>query len=79
MKRSNGPAVARRDQLVCSYLAMSYVLDRHAAFTIEEPSLPRPIASLAAGLLQPDRRVRAQALATALAPIVRALDRRRIA
>ncbi len=71
---------AARDQRVCAYVATSYVLGIHAAESLKGLRKPGPGArALLAGLAHPERTRRARTLAAALAPIIRALDHRRLA
>ncbi|GEM_PF-3330681 len=77
MSRPLEPHLPRRDRLVCAYIAMSYVLDRRTALAVSAIH-PGPLTqALATGLSQADRRSRAVALASALEPILKGLERRR--
>jgi len=69
-----------RERRACAYLAMSYVLDRRSTLSVKGYGDSGPaLQSLLAGLAHSDRQQRARTLAGALEPIVKALDRRRLA
>ena len=71
---------SNRDRIASAYLAMCYVLDRRNALALKSYGDGGPaIQSLLEGLTHSDRRQRARTLAGALEPIVKALDRRRVA
>jgi hypothetical protein len=71
---------ARRDERVCSYVAVSYVLGhRHAVAPRTLGDAGIKTSALIAGLQHPERAKRARSLALALQPILKALESRRIA
>jgi hypothetical protein len=74
------PLQRSRERRVSAYLAMSYVLGRRSTLSPNcYDEAGAAIQLLLAGLNHSERPQRARALAGALAPIVKALDRRRLA
>lgn len=69
-----------RERRASAYLALSYVLDRRSALALKGLSNTGPaMQALVAGLTHSDRQQRTRTLASALEPVVKALDRRRVA
>jgi len=80
MNSQRSPRHRSRERRASAYLAMGYVLDRRSTLSLKGYDDTSPLVqSLLVGLTHSDRRQRAQTLAGALEPIVKALDRRRVA
>ena len=80
MSSLRSPRQRSRERRASAYLAMSYVLDRRSTLSLNGYGDMGPaIQSLLAGLTHSDRQQRVLTLAGALEPIVKALDRRRVA
>jgi len=80
MNSLRSPRQRSRERRASAYLAMSYVLGRRSTLALKGLGNASPaIRSLLVGLTHSDRQQRAQTLAGALEPIVKALDRRRVA
>jgi len=80
MSSLRSPPQRSRERRASAYLAMSYALGRRSTLSLNGYGDTGPaIQSLLAGLTHSDRQQRAQTLARALEPIVKALGRRRVA